>query len=124
MNPQVYVRPLQSYALTLGGLGGGCIDLDVLDLELVPYKIGEYRISRMVIREGHRGKGQGSQLMTLLCKDADESDVSLVLEASPYNDRTPKGVARLMRFYARCGFEKIKGHPGCMRRLPLNREET
>lgn len=112
-----YVVPLRSYAVAVGDRGaGGCIDVDQLDFELKPYKLGEYRISRMFIKD--RGKGTGTKILSMLCADADKASASLVLEASPYHDRTPAGVSRLMAFYARFGFVEIKGHPGTMRREP------
>ena len=114
---KVYVVPLRSYGVRVGAHGaGGCIDLDQLDFALEPYEIGEYRISRMFIRD--RGKGTGTKIMSMLCTDADVAKASLVLEASPYHDRTPEGVARLMRFYGRFGFKEIEGHPETMRRVP------
>lgn len=56
--------------------------------------------------------------MSLLCEDADKAGVSLVLEASPYHDRSASGVERLMSFYSKFGFKEIDGHPSCMRRAP------
>lgn len=114
----IYHQPLRSYMYMTSGSKGGCINVDPLDFSLSPYKIGEYRICRMVIGQQVRGQGKGTKLMSLLCVDADVAGVALVLEASPYNDRTKAGVARLMRFYGRFGFVEIPGHPACMRRVP------
>lgn len=114
----LHTVPLSAYYVLDKGMCGGSIDLGPLDFKLSPYEIGEYRICRMKIKD--MGKGQGTLLMSQLCADADAAQVSLVLEASPYHDRTPKGVARLMRFYGRFGFKQIQGraHKGCMRRTP------
>lgn len=112
-----YVVPLHSYVVVVEGcVSGGCIDVDALTFALDPYEVGEHRISRMKIRD--MGKGTGTKLLGMLCRDADAAKVSLVLEASPYHDRSAEGVARLMRFYGRFGFVEIEGHPETMRRLP------
>lgn len=117
----LHVVPLMVYyVIDERGMAGGSIEISRLGDGLGPYEVGEYRISRMKVKD--MGRGHGTWLMTLLCADADAAQVSMVLEARPYHDRTPRGFARLMRFYGRFGFMEIPGkyNKGYMRRAPLS----
>lgn len=62
----------------------------------------------MSVYSGHRRRGNGTQLMNLVCELADEMEMRLVLRARPYGeDQMSKD--DLKSFYMRFGFVITKG---------------
>ena len=70
------------------------------------------------IRTNPSGTGAGSIFMEKLCKKADESNITLLLQAVPLELRNKKiSKNKLIEFYERFGFER-KGKSDNMVRIP------
>jgi len=115
----VTLRLLECYLFFVDEASVGTINLDRLDFVMEPYALGDYRLSRILIRNPeNRCKGYGTLLLKRLCEDADEQRVALCCEASPY-DKTSGNRERLITFYKKAGFEAPQpATPSVLRRTP------
>lgn len=84
-------------------------DLAPLSLVLEKYDEGELEIVSLEVKE--RGKGQGSQIMNIVCDLCDENGINLML--IPGGEGTK--LRRLVRFYGKFGFD-FDPTAGIMRR--------
>lgn len=91
----------------------GMVRLAVLDA--VPYYNDGEMITRINVPKSIRGKGYGTKLLKNACDRADERNIKLWLEISPYPD-SPLQVEELREWYRRYGFTGAIGAP--LRRLP------
>lgn len=74
-------------------------DLDPLSLVLEKYDEGELEIVSLEVKE--QGKGQGSQIMNIVCDLCDENEINLMLIPGGEGRK----LRRLVRFYGKFGFD-------------------
>ena len=68
---------------------------------------GVWNLSRIVVPEGDRGRGLGSEVMDALVRDADAERATITL--TPSTDFGGSSKARLTEFYKRWGFVENRG---------------
>jgi tRNA(Met) C34 N-acetyltransferase TmcA len=93
-------------------------NLAVLDLHI--FAKGIWRVSRINVPKPFQHNGIGTRMMKEMCKDADNENVIIILEPSPY-DRTPNSYNDLVSFYKKFDFvfsERIEDYEGTMIRYP------
>lgn len=72
-------------------------------------------ITSLYTKEGSRGKGSASRLMQKTCKEADNSEIVLIISPKPF-DADGLDAEALTSFYARHGFMQIQEAPLLMAR--------
>ena len=55
----------------------------------------------------NRGKGEGSELLKIVCKYADDNKLNLLLEASPDDEENALNLDQLINLYQKFGFEVV-----------------
>lgn len=77
-----------------------------------------YLITRLNVPEAHRGKGIGTEILKEITNDADSECSVLLIEPSPYGEKTKTKIKRLIKFYEKFDF-KFKSKNEYMRRDPM-----
>lgn len=80
--------------------------------EMVP---GSMTITRVNVYKDFRGLGYGSQLLRMVCEEADSYQVMLSLEINAYGPLTREELAD---WYVRYGFFESSDYPGIYLRMP------
>jgi predicted GNAT family acetyltransferase len=75
-------------------------------------------LSHVYVPAEHRRKGHASKLMRKIGKEADESQLTLIVEPKAYDDGELDGEA-LMAFYKQHGFIELQKEPCLMVRIPI-----
>lgn len=113
-----------NYIVQLGDVAQPCI-ADLVELPGHASGRSVFLITRINVPEKVRGQGWGSNLLRMICSDANQEGV--VLEVHP----TPSGglnMTQLLRWYRRYGFEGHAGvpmlrYPGCYIPRPRTPQE-
>lgn len=64
-----------------------------------------------------RGRGDATRLMQEVCREADASDIILVLSVKPFGEHPPLDETQLEAWYTRFGFSRIQHEPVLMARM-------
>lgn len=95
------------YSIRLDSLRVAVLDTQPIDVDLASMiGPGGFMITRINVPPRYRGRGHGSELLQMVCEDADYEGVSLVLEINPYGDMT---YDQLLSWYSRYGFVQLEG---------------
>lgn len=95
----------QSLAVQQGSELAETLGIDKLEISMDGGNRDMVCIDRIAVRD--RGRGDGTRLMTLICKWADENGKTLTL--TPSDSMGATSVGRLERFYRRFGFVSNRG---------------
>lgn len=66
----------------------------------------------------HQGQGHASDLLRMVCKEADEANMVLILFPQPYGDDIALSRGQLIKWYAGFGFQQTQQDPPMMARMP------
>lgn len=75
-------------------------------------------VSHLFVDAENRNKGSATALMQQICKDADSTNLHLILEPKSYDDGDLDNTS-LETFYKKFGFKKIQDEPALMLRAPI-----
>lgn len=83
--------------------------------QVAPHLRGGLReISNLLVKEEHRNQGHASDLMRMICREADENNIILMLMPQPF-DMPELSKAQLRDWYARSfGFTILQETPTIM----------
>lgn len=65
-----------------------------------------------------QGKGHATTLVRKVCKEADASNIVLMIWPKPYGDDQAMNTEQLAQWYERFGFQQIQPEPPLMARMP------
>lgn len=99
----------------------GAASLIVDDCRALPTKMRPVtrEISHVHTPAEHQGKGDATELLHQVCREADLTGITLVLWPQPYGDDIALSRAQLIDWYSkRFGFVQIQPDPPLMARMP------
>lgn len=65
-----------------------------------------------------QGQGCASDLVRMVCKEADEAGIVLILFPQPYGDDIALSRGQLIKWYSGFGFQQTQQEPPMMARMP------